>query len=59
MTDARAEHAAVVLPTSQEVLILGGVQRDPVGASMPGVSISSSEVFSDFSRRALVSTSAN
>lgn len=57
MNDARAEHAAVVLPSSREVLILGGVQQDPVGA-MPGVSTGNSELFSDFGRRAILGETA-
>lgn len=55
MTDARAEHDAVVLPESQEILILGGVQQDPA-RNAPGATTASAEIFSDFSRRGLIAT---
>jgi hypothetical protein len=55
---ARAEHAAVVLPTTQEVLVLGGVERDP-GGGMAGQTTPSSEVFSDFARRQLLGPVTN
>ncbi|MEO1228406.1 MAG: kelch repeat-containing protein [Myxococcota bacterium] len=55
MTDARAEHEAVVLPASREVLILGGVQQDPA-QNVPGATTATAEIFSDFARRGLVST---
>lgn len=55
MHDARSDHASVLLPSSREVLVIGGVKADP-GPSTPGQSISVSEVFSDFARRGLLTT---
>lgn len=54
MSDARAEHAAAVLSGTQEVLVLGGVQADATGQSTLGSSIRSAEIYSDLSRRQIV-----
>lgn len=55
MNDARAQHNAVVLPSTREILVLGGVQQDPI-MSNEGLTTTSAEIFSDFARRALLSS---
>lgn len=49
----RAEHEAVSLTGSREVLVLGGIERDPAVEAPAGVSISTAEIYSDYARRAL------
>lgn len=54
MEDPRAEHSSVVLPSTRELLVLGGISQDPGGAGS-GVSTDGSEIFSDIARRLMLS----